>query len=74
MTNINIYAYNNYYNRMVKGYANLADYGTPLFTATDMNFNPGNDIDTEMIIGKTSYTGYGDYLIEYDNENNIKSR
>ena len=74
MTNINIYAYNNYYNRIVKGHTNLTDYGTPLFTATDMNFNPGNDIDTEMVIGKTSYNGYGNYLIEYDNENNIKSR
>lgn len=71
--NIRIYKHNNYYNRIVKRYETLEEYGTPLeelFNVT--NWNPNDGISTEQII---NYFGdMPDYLIAFENDGTINSR
>ena len=74
LTNIKIFNYNNYFNRVIKRLETLADYGTALYTYTNYNFDPGDNVSTTLIIGKSDYNGSGDYLIEYDNNENILAR
>lgn len=68
MANIYIYNYNNYYNRMAKPPQELIGYGTPIYTQTDVNFNPNDGVNTTLIVGKNDnqYNGVGDYLVVLD--------
>ena len=65
MANIYIYNYNNYYNRQAKQPIELADYGTPIYTQTDVNFNPNDGVNTSLVVGKNdnAYKGSGDYMV-----------
>jgi len=74
LSNLYIFKYNTYFNRIVKKEDSLEDYGEPIFVLTNANFNMADGIRTTHIMGKTTYTGEGDYLIETDSEDNIKSR
>ena len=52
--------YNNYFNRILKKEDSIADYKAAVTTGTladyvevkNLNFNPNNDISTELILGK----------------------
>ena len=70
---LNIYSFNNYYNRIVKRYDSLLEYGMPLDKITGVNFNPNDGISTEVII---NYRGdvMPDYLVATDDRDNIVSR
>lgn len=70
-SNIYIYTYNNYFNRIIKKESSLAGYGTPTHTLTDTNFNYNDGVSTSHDF---NYNGEGDYLIVTDAENNIKHR
>lgn len=70
-SNIYIYTYNNYFNRLVKKETTLSNYGTPTYTLLDTNFDYNDGVNTTHII---NYNGVGDYLIVTDSENNIKHR
>lgn len=64
---LHILNYNNYYNRMVKVESNVSDYLNYLvYTLEDVNFNPNDNTETEIIVGCTGeelYAGSGDYAI-----------
>lgn len=71
--------FNNYYNRKLKKYNSLSDYGDYTFIETDTycNFNPNDGIDTEHVLGRPGYNDYYgdcDYLIYSDDNINITSR
>lgn len=77
MSNLYLYNYNNYFNRIVKKESNLANYGTPIYSliATDskpVNFNYNDGIRTTHDINYSNQDG--DYLIVTDSNNNIVSR
>lgn len=74
LSNLCIFKYNNYFNRIIKKEDSLNAYGEPIFVLENANFNVSDGITTTHIMGKTTYTGKGDYLIETDDEDNIKSR
>lgn len=74
LSNLYIFKYNTYFNRIVKKEDSLNAYGEPIFVLENANFNVADGIRTTHIMGKTTYTGEGDYLIETDSEDNIKSR
>lgn len=74
LSNLYIFRYNNYFNRIIKKETYLASYGTPLFTQLNVNFNPGDNVTSKHVLGKATYNGKGDYLIETDLENNIVTR
>jgi hypothetical protein len=66
-----LYIYNNfsnYYNRRVKRYATIAEYGSPSFTQANINFNPNDGVSTSLILGSTAqYHGTGDYAVAVEN-------
>lgn len=60
-----IFKYNNYYNRLVKVEDTLAGYreeGEEVYSFT-ANFNPGNGVVTQILVGTGDYDGKGDYLL-----------
>lgn len=71
MSNIYIYTYNNYFNRIVKKESSLANYGTPEYVLTKANFDYADGVSTSHVF---NYNGNGDYLIVTDAENNILHR
>ena len=77
MSNLYLFNYNNYFNRIVKKKNTLVEYGTPIYSLIEtstkkVNFNYNDGVRTEHVI---NYDGSdGDYLIVCDNENNIVSR
>ena len=84
MENILFGNYNNYYNRKVKRLATWNDYNTAFnmsgYDIPHYNFNPGNGLETKIIVGKTvedmQFSGVSgpDYLIVYDDNKAIISR
>ena len=70
-SNIYIYTYNNYFNRIVKKESNLANYGTPEYVLTNTNFDYADGVSTSHVF---NYNGNGDYVIVTDEENNILHR
>lgn len=59
-----ILKYNNYYNRLVKKEASFSDYQPYiLYTVENINFNPNDNIDAEVVLGTGDYQGNGDYAI-----------
>ena len=77
MSNLYMYNYNNYFNRIVKKETTLANYGTPIYSLVEsdtvkVNFNPNDQLTTSHVV---NYSGSdGDYLIITDSENKIISR
>lgn len=67
------FTFNNYYNRQVKKYDTLAEYGTPLYTLPATNFNPNDGVDTthDVISGAIPLA---DYMIVVNEGNVIDSR
>lgn len=70
LSNLYIFNYNTYFNRIVKREATFEDYGEPMFVMEGVNFNIADGVDTQVIWGKStqSYHGQGNYLIEYDDD------
>lgn len=76
--NLYILNYNNYYNRIVKKEATLADYLTkdPDYqTLLNTNFNPENGVNTTHVVGgPINWTDRGNYLIAVNDTGDIDSR
>lgn len=70
-SNIYIYTYNNYFNRIVKKESSLANYGTHEYVLTNTNFDYADGVSTSHVF---NYNGNGDYVIVTDEENNILHR
>lgn len=61
-----LYKFNNYYNRIVKRFENLEDYGDPISIVSNTNFNPNDEISTTHIV---NFDGSEcDYAINADGE------
>lgn len=54
MDTVYFYKFNNYYNRIIKKYDAVADYGTPMLTQTNCNFVHGDGVNSEFTINKGS--------------------
>lgn len=76
LSNLYIFNYNTYFNRIVKREDTFADYGEPMFVMEGVNFNIADGVDTQIIWGKStqSYHGQGNYLIDYNEDFGIQSR
>lgn len=80
MATIYGYKFNNYYNRKLKKYNNIEDYGPYEYieTSSYLNFNPNDGITTNglEVFGSASNKYYGDcnYLIYSDDNVSITSR
>lgn len=72
MSKLYLYNYNNYFNRIFKKEATLADYGTPIYTLSTTNFNYNDGVDTSHVVNYDKQDG--DYLIITDDEDVIQSR
>ncbi len=72
MSNLYLFNYNNYFNRIEKKEANLSAYGTPIYVLENTNFNYADGVTTSHIINFNSEQG--NYVIITDSENNISSR
>lgn len=76
--NLTFLKYNNYYNRIVKSEEHIDGYTTDVYhkTFNNLNFNPGDGVDTEIVINWND--GWNpDYLVCYVEDGNdaiIKSR
>ena len=70
--------FNNYFNRIIKGYDTLAEYeadvgaGNFYHYASEVNYNPADNVSTELIMNDCPFDA--DYLIYYDDYENIVSR
>lgn len=72
MSKLYLYNYNNYFNRIVKKEDTLANYGTPIYTLSDTNFNPNDGVTTSHVCNYTKEDG--DYVVITDDTNKIVSR
>ena len=75
--NLLLLTYNNYHNRLYKRETNIVDYTDESPSSTsllDVNFNPDDGVNTTHVIGKGSISNEYDYLVVYDNSDNIVSR
>lgn len=72
--NLLIGNYNNYFNRIVKSEESYADYVTAMGSTykriEDINFNPNDGINTELVLGKGDYMDSPDYLVVFNEETN----
>ncbi len=77
--------FNNYFNRIIKKYDELRDYeatSSSYIYIDSINFNPGDGVRTEQILGKGQVDGFfdfegnsgPDYLVCHDKDLNIISR
>lgn len=82
-TNITYYAcflknYNNYFNRIIKGFATLAEYETAVgaenyfIYSKAINYNPADNVSTELIMNDCPFDP--DYVLILDGELSIVSR
>lgn len=71
MSNLYLYNYNNYFNRIVKKESTLADYGAPIYSLMNTNFDMNDSVTSSHTINYPNFDG--DYVIITDNENNITS-
>lgn len=66
------YKFNNYYNRIIKRYDTIAEYGDPLGTQTNANFVHADGINTSFTFNKgMSLVDTPDYVIVLDYNNDI---
>lgn len=70
--NLHIFNFNNYFNRIVIKHDTLAEYGTPIYSASNVNFDYADGVTTSQIINFNQEAG--DYLVVTDNNNNILHR
>ena len=70
---IYLFQYNNYYNRQVKGFDDIADYPDPVGTYYQMQFNPNDGLNTSIVLN-TDIAEHVDYLIVCNDDNTINSR
>ena len=67
MDTVYFYKFNNYYNRIIKRYNAVADYGTPMLTQTNCNFVHGDGVNSEFTINKgTVLVDTPDYCVVKD--------
>lgn len=67
------FQYNNYYNRIIKGYDTLAEYPNEIYQQANIqNFNPNDGVSAEIVLNTDRPDV--DYLIAVDNDGNIDSR
>lgn len=74
---IYILSYNSYFNRIVKKYDSLKEYGNYIIhSESQLNFNPGDGCDTTFVAGRQGnpYDGSGNYLIYSEDNVSITSR
>ena len=70
--------FNNYFNRIIKGYDTIAEYEADVGTgnyyhyASEINYNPADNVSTELIMNDCPFDA--DYLIYYDDDEEIVSR
>lgn len=75
-SNMYLFKYNNYLNKILKRGATLQDYGTPLVSLSQTNFNPNNYISTRHVFNTTVLDEHvvPDYCLVCDASDNIISR
>ena len=73
--NLCLFNFNNYFNRTIKRYDTVAEYGNPVLTVAAVNFNPNDGINGACIIN-TNNLGLPtfDYLLVVNADNTIASR
>lgn len=74
MAKINVYNYNNFFNRIVKTENTLSDYGTPVYSIANCNFDSGDNVYTSITLGNNQYNSDGNYVLVLDDEDNIISK
>lgn len=74
--NLYFYKFNNYYNRVIKSYPNLNDYGQPVETMTgNVNFYSVNGVIANQVVNHTeSQIASYDYMLVLDDYFQIISR
>ena len=72
MSKLYLYNYNNYFNRIFKKEATLSDYGIPVYTMSNTNFNYNNGVETTHDVNYNALQG--DYVIICDDKDVIVSR
>lgn len=66
------YKFNNYYNRIIKRYETLEEYGDPLATQPNCNFVHGDGVNTKFTFNKASnMDDTPDYVIVKDYKNKL---
>ena len=69
--------FNNYFNKRIKRYETVGEYGAYIFLQNRVNFNPGDGVNTQVTLGQgqtnKQYGGTGDYLLAVE-DGRIKSR
>ena len=66
------YKFNNYYNRIIKRYETLAEYGDPLATQANCNFVHGDGVNSKFTFNKASnMADTPDYVIVKDYKNKL---
>ena len=72
MDTVYFYKFNNYYNRIIKRYDTIADYGTPMASQTNCNFVHGDGVNTSFTLNKgTTIEDTPDYVVVLDYNNKI---
>ena len=71
MSKLYLFNYNNYFNRIIKKEASLADYGTPLHTIETTNFNPKAGVETTHDINFDAENG--NYVIITETISNVET-
>lgn len=70
--------YNNYFNRIIKGYETIAEYlaelgaGNYFLYSKEVNYNPADNVSTKLVMNDCPFEP--DYLIYVDDQSNIISR
>lgn len=72
MSKLYLFNYNNYFNRIIKRGVTLSDYGTPIYSLSNTNFDENDGVTATHVVNYNAYDG--DYIVITDDNNNIKSR
>lgn len=72
MSKLYLFNYNNYFNRIIKRGVTLSDYGTPVYSLSNTNFQENDGVTTSHVINYNAYDG--DYIVITDDNDVIKSR
>ena len=72
MDTVYFYKFNNYYNRIIKRYDTIAEYGDPIATQTNCNFVHGDGVNASFTLNKgTALLDTPDYCVVLDYNSNI---
>ena len=72
MSRLYLFNFNNYYNRIITRFQTLAEYGDPIYSLNETNFNYNDGVETSHVI---SYDGQdGDYIIITNEKDEIQTR